>query len=462
MKKPLILTFFILLAVSVLAGTEFQLPQPEKMVLDNGLTVFFYPNHELPLASFTLLVPGAGTADEPAAQEGVADLTATLLLKGANGQSAEDVAARLDYLGANLRLSAQAEFASMEGRCLAEYLPQLMSIASAALTAPTLAEEEFTKERDRCIDVIRTVKDNPRLATRFYFTKAYFGDHPLGHLSQGSEATLAKMTAADVRQFYSARYRPDRCILSVAGDLDRATLIELLNKTLAKWARPSQAPETMKMPALPTPTGKVCLLIDKPDATQTYFMLGAPGFAMGSPLQARADVVNTLFGGRFTSWLNSELRIKRGLTYGARSSFQTFKTGGIFTIFSYTRNEKIGEMLDITFDMLKKARQTGFTGKEIQSAINYIQGQFPPRLETIARKADAYAELTFYGQNFDYYGKLLQAISQVTVASANKTATDLLPMDNFVLVVVGKADEIQPQLEKFGHFTVRKISTPGF
>ncbi len=183
---------------------------------------------------------------------------------------------------------------------------------------------------------------------------------------------------------------------------------------------------------------------------------------MGDEISAAANVMNTLWGGRFTSWLNTELRIKRGLTYGARSFFQSWKPGGIFTASSYTKNEQLGEMLDITLDLLKKARQEGFSEEEVESARNYILGQFPPTLETNASKASAYLRLAFYGLGFDYYDRYLAQVEKMAPSSLQAAASKLLPEENYVLVVVGKAEVVRPLLSKFGPIQEKKITDPGF
>lgn len=284
----------------------------------------------------------------------------------------------------------------------------------------------------------------------------------MGHLASGTETSLKRITVADVRSYYQRYLRPERGVVAVVGDIDKEKLLELLNATVGAWNGTGAAAPLTTIPALPKPKGPKLLLIDKPDATQAYWMLGAPGYPMGDAVTPQAAVMNTLFGGRFTSWLSTELRIKRGLTYGAGSSFQTWTIGGLFTANSYTRNEKIGEMLDITFDLLKKVRKDGFAPEEIESARNYIQGQFPPTLEANASKATAYVRLVFYNLGFDYYDKYLANIQKVSQAAARDAAAKLIPETDFVLVVVGKAADIKKQLEKYGTWTEKKITDPDF
>ena len=450
------------LAGSAAAASAAQLPAPEKIVLKNGLTVYPLQNDALPVVSFWMFVRGAGSAFEPAASEGAANLAATLMTKGTAKMDADAIAEALDFMGASFFINAQDEYAQVSGGCLAEHFPRLMEIAADCLTSPAFKEEEFAKERAKRIDSLKAAKDNPGQAVRYYFQKAYFGAHPMGHLASGTESSLTKMTVQTVRDFYARRMRPDRAVAAVVGDVDRAELTALLETTLGRWANPSGAAPSDAVPAFPKPKGRTLLLVDKPDANQAYFMLGAPGYAMGDKITPAASVMNTLFGGRFTSWLNTELRIKRGLTYGANSNVRSWAAGGMFGASSYTKNDKIGEMLDITLALLKKGAAQGFSAEEIESSRNYILGQFPPTLEMNASKAGAYVRLAFYKMGFDYYDKYLAEVGKVSGADAKAAAVKLLPQNDFVLVVVGKAADIRPLLAKFGTWREKKISDPDF
>ncbi len=457
MKRLSLLPLLLLAALPLAAGLRF--PAPHSFRLANGLTVTVVSDPSLPLVSLRLLVPGAGSAHE--AKGGVADLCAALLLKGAGGKPASAVAEEIDFLGARIDFSARPEYLAMSASTLAENLEKLLAVAGDALARPDFGESEFAKEKQNRLEELKAVKDNPAQAVRFYFQPAYAGAHPLGRMALGTPSALQSVEVADVREFYRRRLRPQGAILAVCGDVSVARLKKLLPATLGGWrAEPGEPPGPL--PPLPQPQARQCLLVDKPDASQAYFVLGVPGLKMGDPRSAVSQVMNTLFGGRFTSWLNSELRIKRGLTYGARSSFESWRDNGIFTISSYTRNEKIGEMLEIALAMADKARREGFAEDEITSARNYILGQFPPSLESLAAQANAYATLAVYGLGFDYYAKLLDGVAGASRAEVNRLAAALMPADQYVLVVVGKAEEIRGQLARFGEFKEKKISDPDF
>lgn len=455
----------ILLAIlwlAPVAAAEFALPEPQQIRLDNGMTVYLCEDHRLPVISLHLLVAGAGTAYEPAGKEGLAELTGRLLLRGTREQDAETVSEELDFIGASLDVRVAEEFATLEGQCLAEHFPRMLAIAAGCITDPLLAPGEFQKERSRQQEDLQAAKDEPMTAVRMYFRRVYFGTHPLGRLTLGAEAGLEGLVPADVRAFYSSRYRPDRTSLAVVGDISREKLAGLLDAQLVRWPKPAASPPSMELPPLPSGKGKRVVLVDMPGATQAHFALGSPGFAFGDSVTAKADVLNTLFGGRFTSWLNNELRIQRGLTYGARSDFTSWRNGGLLTLSSYTQSTQIGEMLDITLGLLRRGRTEEFSEAAVDSAKSYILGQFPPTLESTAAKAAAYAELAFYGAGFDYHARLLRQVRAVTPEDLRQTALRLLPQDDYVLVVVGEAAAVRPQLEKLAPVQVKKLSDAGF
>ncbi|MGC8745280.1 MAG: M16 family metallopeptidase [Candidatus Saccharicenans sp.] len=462
MNRLLIFLIIIVMLMPVVAMSSFKLPQPEKIILDNGLTVYFYKNSELPLVDFRMIIKGAGTAFEPEGLDGLANLTADLMLKGTKTMGAEAIAEALDFMGARLDISASEEYASVSGDSLSEHFPRLLQITADCLMSPAFKEDEYKKELDRRIDSLKAIKDNPGQALRQYFRKAYFGEHPFGHLATGTDSSLQKLSLEEVKKFYATRFRPDQVLMAVVGDITREKLLEILNSTLGRWPKPATAPLSTNIPPLPVPKGKKLILVDKPDATQSYFALGSPGYPAGDKIAPVASLINTLWGGRFTSWLNTELRIKRGLTYGANSSFQSWKAGGLFAVSSYTKNDKIAEMLDITFDLLKKAKTSGFSQEEVESAKNYILGQFPPTLETNGAKANAYLRVVYYGLGFDYYDKYLKEITITGPESLKKAAQKLLPGNDFVLVVLGKGSEARKLLEKFGPFQEKKITDPNF
>ena len=205
------------------------------------------------------------------------------------------------------------------------------------------------------------------------------------------------------------------------------------------------------------------LLVDKPDSTQTYFRIGNIGIARTSPDHVNLMVVNTLFGGRFTSLINTALRIQSGLTYGANSAFDERRNAGSFYISSYTRNATTERALDMSLDVLKQFRDKGVSAEQLTSAKNYIKGQYPQRIETSDQLATLISQLEFYGFDRGEVDNFYSKIDAMTLADAKRAIDQYYPADNLVFVIVGKASEIGPIVKKYApQVDTRSISDPGF
>jgi len=215
--------------------------------------------------------------------------------------------------------------------------------------------------------------------------------------------------------------------------------------------------------SVPTPVeGRHVLLVDKPDATQTYFRFGNVGVAKGNEDTAVLDLVNTVFGGRFTSWLQYEMRTQNGLTYNAHSRFIERTVPGAFYISSFTQTATTEKAIDMAMDILKRLHEKGLSDKEMESARNYIRGQFPPDFESGGDLADAIIELEFYGLDRDYINGHTSRVDAVTAEDVRRAIAKHYPMDNLSLVMIGQADEIGSIAKKYGQVTRRKISDVGF
>ena len=205
---------------------------------------------------------------------------------------------------------------------------------------------------------------------------------------------------------------------------------EMKKKTGRSFSVPgrrSQSPRR-KIPAVPPVKGKRLLLVDKPDATQTYFAIGNVGTAAGDPDRVPIRLVNTVFGGRFTSLLNEALRVESGLSYGAASNFDSHKSAGPFAIYSFTKNESTAQAIDVALQVLQKLHKQGITAEELASAKSYIKGQFPPTIETSRATGAADRDATnFIGLDDREVNELEARIDAVTLAMAQQAIQKHFP-----------------------------------
>jgi predicted Zn-dependent peptidase len=446
--------------IAAAPAQNLKLPPHEKITLKNGMTVLLMEKRGVPIVSFSAILKAGSTAD-PAGKEGLASATAGLLRKGTGKRTAQKFAEDLDYIGASFDADANLDFTSITSEFLTKDLDKGLDLYADALLHPVFPQAEVDKLLSQGIDGIKSAKDEAESVVLPYYYGYLFAKHPYARSSGGDELSLARIKRDDVAKFYEANYAPANMILAVAGEFDAAQMKAKLESTLGGWSAKAAAQSAL---AAPQPVkGKRLLLIDKPDSTQTFFAFGNTGVAVNDPDRIAIRIVNTIFGGRFTSQLNEALRVESGLTYGAQSFFDSKKQPGAFAIFSYTKNESTTQAIDLALKILDKLHKQGVTPEELASAKEYLKGQFPPEIETSGQLAGRIASNEFYGLNDDEINQLEARIDAVTPAVAKAAIEKHFPEDNLAFLLIGKASAIRPAVEKYAQqHDTRKISEPGF
>jgi zinc protease len=336
-----------------------------------------------------------------------------------------------------------------------------LGLLADLLMHPSFPDGEVKKLIAQDQDAIRSAKDDPDNVIQLYFMKFLYGDHPYGRPSDGDESSLGNITRDDVAGFYRSAYAPGNTIIAAAGDFDLTAMEKKIIAAFGSWT--GTAPKPIPVTGLKPVTGKRVLLVDKPDATQTYFMIGNIGIARSNPDRGAIQVVNTLFGGRYTSLFNTELRIKSGYSYGAFSFFDELRVPGPFIMSTFTKNATTEPAIDKSLEVLGRLHDQGFTADEIASAKTYIGGTLPPQYETTPQLAGTMATLELYGITRDQFNQDLVTQQATSPADARRMIDSYFPSQDYVMVLVGKASEIQKIAAKYAaNVATKKISDPGF
>lgn len=443
------------------APGEIRLPDYERFELDNGAQVALMPRRDLPLVAMSVRIRGGSLADAPG-REGTAALLAELMQKGAGPRSAAQFAAAIEGAGGTLAIGAGTEDVALSASFLSRDLGLMLELAGDALLEPRLEVGEFDKARTLAIQSVVAAKDADPSALIGEYGRAWlFPDHPYGRPTDGSESSLAAVTLDDVRRLYAETVRGDRLIVAVVGDFDPGTLRRDLQRVFGGLARASEGPQPVGSP--PPIEGRRVLLVDKPGATQTYFWLGNVGASRTDPDRTAQTVVNTVFGGRFTSMLNTALRIESGLTYGAGSSFDRLTQPGAFSLASFTGTDTTVQAIDLALATLDRLHADGLDAATLGSAQAYILGQFPPTLQTNGQLAARLADLLFHGLGASDVDQLAARVVAVDGAAARKSAERVFPRSgDLAVVLIGDAARIRDSVRKYGPVTEMRISDPRF
>lgn len=447
------------LAASLAPASGVTVPPFTRSVLPNGTVLVVMPRKDVPLIAFTAIVRG-GSVTDPATKPGIASITAGLLEKGAGARDAFAFADTVEGAGGSFSAAAGTEAIMVSGQFLARDQGLMVELLADALLRPRFAAGEFDSLRARRIEELKAAKDSdPSALIRVYGRRFLFGDHPYGSPASGSERSLATVTRDDVLAYYRDNFGADRLTLIFTGDVDARALTDAVTRAFAGWRR-AAAPLPALTPA-PRVTGRRVLLVDQPGAAQTHFWLANTGVARKFADRAPLDVVNTLYGGRFTSILNTELRIKSGLTYGATSGFVRGSVPGEFAIRSFTKTDSTGQAIDLALETLAGLHQKGVADDMLGSARAYVLGQFPLQLETGANWAAALAELELYGLDRSYIDGYGAGVEAVTPAAAKRVIGEAFPpVGDLAIVVIGDAAKIRDVVAKYGPVKELELAAP--
>ncbi len=440
------------------AGTrDIKLPDYEEYVMKNGLKVFIVPTSEVPLVTMRLLVP-AGSYTDAAGSEGLAGLTARLLLKGAGGMGAEEISASVEGVGGRLDAWAGRDYAGITGDFLSRDFELGLDHLARALIEPDFPAAEFEREKSMVLAEAMSVKENPYALASREFIRLLLAPHPYGNPVDGYPASVREMTRDDVVEFHKSRYVPQGAVLAIVGDVDPEKVKKLIEKKLGAWKGGDQALERLVLVNRAQALSRRVIVIDKPDLTQSQIRIGNIAVGRDTPDYFELKVANSILGGGFTSRLMDEIRVNRGLSYGARSGLGQYRYGGFFGIYTYTKNATLRETIDVALEQVRLMRDVKVGDEELAGSRRYISGLFPFDIETNSDIAQWMTDLDFYSLGGDFVEKYRSRIGAVSSDDVMRVAKEHFGCDENLIVIMTNYDETKEQLEGLGDIEVISIS----
>lgn len=433
------------------SSQNYKLPDYTSFKLDNGLTIYMMESLDVPIISVSVILPAGAIYDGDKA--GLASFTATALKHGTKNFTKAEIDEELDFVGATISTFSEKEYATLSSKFASKDKEKIIAIIKEILLNPVFDEKEFEKEKSRLLVQLEQQKESPRAVIKSYFESFLYGDHVYGNITKGDKSTVSKLKVDDLKKFYKTNYTPNETAISIVGDFSSKEMKKTLTSLFSKWEKVETLTENFASEFIETPTQNRILLVNKEDAKETTFYIGSLGISKNNPDFVAIDVVNTLFGGRFTSMLNEELRINTGLTYGARSIFSSLKYGGAFYISTFTATETTEAAIDKALEVLNKLHTDGIDEKSLISAKNYVKGQFPPRYETTEQLSSLLTQMFWYKFDNTFIDNFEKNVDGLNLINANKIIAKYFPTDKLQFVLVGKSSDIKKISEKYGQVT---------
>jgi zinc protease len=432
------------------AAKDVKFPAFAEKTLANGLKVVVIESHEQPAVSVRLLVPG-GKVFDPADKAGLAQATASLLNQGAAGLSAQQIAEKIDAVGGSLAASASQESAQATVQVTVDQLGLGLQLLADIALRPSFPLEELERWRRQAASNLQIEQESTSYLADAAMIRLLYSGHPYGLPGSGTPESLNRLTQQDLVAFHRAHYTPNRSILAVVGDVRPADAFAQVERFFGAWAQ--GPPTAIPLFKPPTSSKHTLVVIDKPDAVQTEIRIGLVTVPFLDPKYFTAVVYNAVVGNSASSRLFNEVRMKRGLSYGAYSFIGRSSQPAIFEAGTSTKTESTVEALSVSLDVLRGLETTPVPAAELASSKAYLTGAFPLEIETPDSIADQVLEAMKFGLGKEFLESYNSKIEAVTAEQVQAFARRWVPADRTVLVLAGNAAAFSAELEKkFGPF----------
>ena len=414
--------------------------KPITFELKNGLKVMVVENHKLPRVSFSLTLDNDPYAEGD--KKGVADMTSTLIGSGTTKISKTAFNEEVDFLGANINFSSNGASAS----ALSKYSGRVLELMADGALNPNFTQEEFDKEKTKLIEGLKAnEKSVSAVAARVINVLTYGKNHPAGEYV--SEATLKNVTLADVKANYDTYFVPSNAYLIIVGDVKFKETKKMVEKFFGSWKKATAPSISYSDPKDVSATQ--INFIDMPNAVQSEVaVVNISKLKMTDPDYFAVLIANQILGGDFNSYINMNLREAHGWTYGARTSIYGDKRVSTFNASTQVRNAVTDSTVVEIFKEFKKIRTEKVTDEMLASVKAGYIGRFVMQIEKPQTVAGYALRIQTQSLPADFYENYIKNISAVTADDILRVANKYFLADNSRVVIVGKAADVAPSLEK--------------
>jgi zinc protease len=419
------------------------LPTPAEKVLANGLRVIVSRSSDLPLVTAELSVLSGASAD-PEGRAGASAMMAELLTEGTTTRSATEIATQTEALGAVLGAGSGWEASSVSLNVMPQNLEPSMAIMADVALNPAFAREELDRVRAQSLDGFQVGLKNPGTVAGWIAPTVLYDGTPYGHVAGGTPGSLPRLTRDDLVAVHNSWWRPDNAVLVIVGDVTPEQGFALAEKAFGAWKKPA-AP----LPARPS-ADRIApprnIVVDMPNAGQAAVTVTRRGIARGDERYYAGIVANTVLGGGYSARLNQEIRVKRGLAYGAGSGLSARRVVGGFSASTQTKNESAAQVVDLIRGEMRNMATIPASEAELAARKSVLVGDFGRDLGTTEGLAGLLGSLAVSGIDLKEMNVFTTRVEAVTAGDVQTFSRDIFDPSKASVIVVGDGKLFGPAL----------------
>jgi len=403
-------------------------------VLPNGLVVLTEPMPHVRSVSVGIWVR-TGTRREPALLNGIAHFIEHMVFKGTERRSVEEIARSVDALGGMLDAFTSKEMICFSAKVLDEHLSIAFDIISDLVLRPRFAPEDIEKEKGVILEEMKMDEDNPEYLLHDVFTQSFWPGHPLGKPIVGTRETVSGFTRDAVLGCYRTWFRPNNLVITAAGHVDHAQLVELAAAAFGDRSASSDGFVETPPQAQPQIT-----LRHKADLEQVHILLGVPSIHATDERRFAVYVLNNLLGGGMASRLFQNIREKLGLAYAVFSENTAYRDTGTFTVYAGTALQTAERVVSLVAEEFRRIKAEGIDAEELRRAKDQFKGSLVLLMESTTSHMNNLARQELYFDRFITLDEVLARVDAVTADEIQQVARQLFQPDRIAVTVLGNLD----------------------
>ena len=413
----------------------------ERVTSPGGIEAWLVESHANPLIAIRFAFRGGATQDDKG-KEGLAYFVSAMMDEGAADLDALAFQEKAQGLAMRMDFDASRDVMLGNLQTLTVNKDEVFDLARLALTKPRFDADAVERVRAQNLAGLKFDEHDPETVASLAWDRLAFQGHPYGRPIKGTLQSIAAISRDDLKSYVDRMFARDKLVISVVGDIDAATLGQVLD--LIFGALPARSELSPVADANP-PLGPTQEIIEM-DVPQSVAQFGHRGIARKDGDFIAAYVLNYIIGGGgFSSRLMEEVREKRGLAYSVHSNLYPYEHGAIFVGSVATKNEEVGQSLEVIESELRRIAEHGPTAEELANAKSYLTGAYALRFESSSSIASQLLAIQIEDLGIDYVNRRNRLVEAVTLDDIKRVAKRLIEADRLITTIVGKPVAMAPQ-----------------